>query len=82
MSKKWYPVIDYEKCVACGTCVDMCRHGVYDKAKAPSPVVIFPEGCVEGCKGCGNKCPVEAIQYVGDSSAAKGGGCGCGCSGA
>jgi NAD-dependent dihydropyrimidine dehydrogenase PreA subunit len=81
MSKKWYPVIDYEKCVQCGTCVDMCRHGVYDKAKAPEPVVVFPEGCVEGCKGCGNKCPAEAIQYVGDVGAAKDGGCGCGCTG-
>jgi NAD-dependent dihydropyrimidine dehydrogenase PreA subunit len=82
MSKNWYPVVDFEKCVQCGTCVDMCRHGVYDKARAPEPVVVFPEGCVQGCKGCGNRCPVEAIQYVGDVGAANGGGCGCGCAGA
>ena len=29
MSKGWYPVIDYEKCVGCMACNDMCRHGVY-----------------------------------------------------
>lgn len=79
MSKKWYPVIDYAKCAECGSCVDMCRHGVYDKAKAPSPVVVFPDGCVEGCKGCGNKCPQEAIQYVGDVR--KNPGCGSACCG-
>ena len=75
MSKKWYPVIVYTKCVECGSCVDMCNHGVYDKLKAPSPIVIFPEGCVQGCKGCGNLCPEKAIQYVGDTVTA--GDCGC-----
>jgi NAD-dependent dihydropyrimidine dehydrogenase PreA subunit len=76
MSKTWYPVIDYVKCAECGTCVAMCSHGVYDKTKAPSPVVVYPEGCVQGCKGCGNKCPEGAIQYVGDAKQKTD--CGCG----
>lgn len=79
MSKNWYPVIDYAECTECGACVDMCEHGVYDRSKAPSPVVIFPKGCIEKCKGCGNLCPSSAIQYVGDvqnnSSCDCGGGC-------
>lgn len=29
MSIGWYPVIDYDKCVGCMVCNDMCRHGVY-----------------------------------------------------
>lgn len=66
MSKNWYPVINYAKCTECGSCTDMCQHGVYDKLKLSSPVVIFPEGCIEGCKGCGNLCPNNAIQYVGN----------------
>ncbi|MDD5659795.1 MAG: 4Fe-4S dicluster domain-containing protein [Actinomycetota bacterium] len=66
MSKDWYPVINYIECTECGTCIDMCRHGVYDKSKAPSPLVIFPEGCIKGCKGCGNLCPSNAIKYLGD----------------
>jgi NAD-dependent dihydropyrimidine dehydrogenase PreA subunit len=75
MSRQWYPVIDYAKCTDCGACVDMCAHGVYDKLKTPSPVVVYPEGCVQGCKGCGNNCPSDAIQYVGDVK--KKADCGC-----
>ena len=76
MSKNWYPVIDYAECTECGACVDMCEHGVYDKSKASSPVVVYPEGCIEGCKGCGNLCPGSAIQYVGDVQ--NNGSCDCG----
>lgn len=80
MSVKWYPVIDYVKCDECGACVNKCTHGVYNKEKAPSPVVVYPEGCIEGCHGCGNLCPQQAITYVGDTVKQEDGcGCGCGC---
>lgn len=81
MSKAWYPVIDYVKCAECGACVQMCAHGVYDKKKAPSPAVVFPEGCVQGCKGCGSACPQGAIQYVGDIGKKPDCGCGESCCG-
>ena len=68
MAKKWYPVIDYLTCVECGTCVVKCPHGVYDTAKAPSPVVKKPEACIDHCHGCGNRCPVGAITYVGEDT--------------
>lgn len=77
MSKNWYPVVDSEKCIECGLCVDNCPHSVYDKTKSPVPVVVFEEGCIEGCKGCGNRCPTEAITYFGDNGSMSGG-CGCG----
>ena len=48
MAKAWYPMINYEKCIECGTCVKFCQHGVYDKQKGPRPVVIYPEGCGAG----------------------------------
>ncbi len=79
MSKTWYPVIDYEKCMECGVCTDKCKHGVYDQKKVPTPVVIFPKDCIQGCHGCGNLCPTEAITYIGDQEI-KGDECGCGCS--
>lgn len=68
MAKSWYPVIDYLSCIECGTCVNFCSHGVYDKDKAPSPVVVSPDRCIDHCHGCGNKCPVGAITYVGDDT--------------
>ena len=68
MAKTWYPVVDYLNCEECGTCVNMCPHGVYDTAKSPSPVVMNPLECVDHCHGCGNRCPAGAITYVGDNT--------------
>lgn len=68
MANTWYPVIDYLTCVDCGTCIAKCQHGVYDKAKKPSPVVNNPEACVDHCHGCGNICPEGAITYVGENT--------------
>lgn len=68
MAKNWYPVIDYLTCIECGTCVSNCSHNVYDKAKAPSPVIRKSEGCIDQCHDCGNRCPVGAITYVGDAT--------------
>jgi NAD-dependent dihydropyrimidine dehydrogenase PreA subunit len=68
MAKIWYPVIDYLICTECGTCITKCTHGVYDAAKAPTPVVTEPEACIDHCHGCGNRCPVGAITYTGDDT--------------
>lgn len=76
MAAKWYPVIDYALCAECGTCVEFCPHAVYDKSKAPVPVVTNPLGCVDHCHGCEKRCPQGAISYVGDEG---GGGAGCCC---
>ena len=68
MAKTWYPVIDYAACSKCGICVEDCPHGVYDKDKAPTPVVKNPGNCIDHCHGCGNPCPEGAITYVGDDT--------------
>ncbi|MDD3126817.1 MAG: 4Fe-4S binding protein [Candidatus Izemoplasmatales bacterium] len=65
MSKKWYPVINYETCIECGVCIKMCPHNVYDKNRL-QPTVINPDGCIDKCKYCANHCPTESIEYVGD----------------
>lgn len=79
MSKTWYPVLNYELCSECGTCFNKCTHGVYSK-EGNRPVVVSPEGCVQGCHGCGNLCPTGAIEYVGDiqQDCCGSGGCGAG----
>ena len=76
MSKTWYPVIDTEKCIECGICVDNCPHNVYDKTKSPVPIVLREENCIQGCKTCGKNCPVGAIEYIGDANK-KTGDCSC-----
>ncbi|MFA6866360.1 MAG: 4Fe-4S dicluster domain-containing protein [Clostridia bacterium] len=76
MSKIWYPVINTEKCIECGACIKKCKYGVY-KNGTKTPIVIYPEGCIQGCKGCGNICPVGAIEYIGDKGQILSD-CGCG----
>ncbi|MPM11728.1 hypothetical protein SDC9_58078 [bioreactor metagenome] len=68
MAKNWYPVIDYMNCIDCGTCVTNCPHNVFDVSKAPTPIVKIPESCIDHCHGCGSRCPVGAITYVGDDT--------------
>jgi len=79
MSKKWYPVINFEKCIECGACIDKCSHGVYEK-NTTKPNVICAEGCIDGCRGCQNLCPTGAIEYVGDTGQESECGCNCSCS--
>lgn len=67
MSKNWYPVINFETCINCGACVNQCNNGVYDKTKAPNPNIIFTDGCIDGCHGCGNLCPTASITYHGEN---------------
>ena len=79
MSKSWYPMINYELCTECGACIEKCSHGVYKQGSA-RPVVSNPEGCIEGCHGCGNLCPAGAIDYAGENNGSNSCGCGCCCS--
>ncbi len=71
MSKTWYPIIDYDKCTGCLVCYDKCSHGVYELNSRDFPKVVFPEGCVHGCTGCGSICPSEAITYLGAETVQK-----------
>jgi NAD-dependent dihydropyrimidine dehydrogenase PreA subunit len=87
MALKWYPFIDYMLCEECGSCINKCSHGVYDEEKAPTPIVIQREECIDHCHGCGDLCPVGAISYVGEDTgwvppiAKKEENQGCGCDG-
>lgn len=79
MSKKWYPVIDVTECIECGACIDKCKNGVFDKTKYPSPYILNPDNCKDGCHGCANLCPSGAIEYVGEGFVSSSSGCGCSC---
>lgn len=67
MSRHWYPIIDLALCDRCGACIRKCTHGVYDRLSTV-PVVVFPEGCVEGCRGCQLRCKKHAIAFAGEAA--------------
>ncbi|HEX9914089.1 MAG TPA: 4Fe-4S binding protein [Candidatus Bathyarchaeia archaeon] len=54
------PVIDYEKCVACGLCVSYCPEAAIKLRGDKKPEIDY-----RFCKGCGvcaNECPQKAIE--------------------
>jgi NAD-dependent dihydropyrimidine dehydrogenase PreA subunit len=56
------PIIDYKKCNACGTCIDVCPMDVFEKENN-KVVVKHPEKCI-GCRACEVQCPQGAIKIV------------------
>jgi adenylylsulfate reductase subunit B len=55
------PVIDREKCTACGTCADYCAEDVFFGSESGSiPQVAYPEFCAH-CSCCVYVCPERAI---------------------
>jgi len=73
MQNKWYPIIDYEKCVGCLSCVEFCPHNVFTVEKG-LPIVSHPENCVEFCRGCQKgACDHDAISFPGDKKLAQSG---------
>lgn len=66
MARDWYPVIDYEKCTGCLTCLNFCPHGVYDLGPDGKPRVSHPENCIELCHSCARICPNNAISFDGE----------------
>lgn len=60
----WFPTIDPEKCVGCGTCYQSCPNGVYTWDEAQNhPVVTNPYQCVVLCESCAKMCPAGAISF-------------------
>ena len=57
------PVLDKEKCVRCGKCVDLCPQDVFfGSEEKKTPAVTYPEECWH-CNACVLDCPKEgAIQ--------------------
>jgi len=58
----WYPVVDYDRCTACGQCADFCLFGVYTKSE-DRVEVTNPSGCKNNCPACARICPHTAIIF-------------------
>ena len=58
-----------ERCIACGTCLAVCRAGCI--AGGRPPFVIRENWCT-GCGECAARCPVGAIRPRQEYSTARG----------
>jgi len=55
------PIVKYELCTKCWTCVQYCPEGVISESEK-GPVIDY-----RFCKGCGicaNECPAKAIEMI------------------
>lgn len=55
-----YPAIDYNKCILCGACVDVCQFNALAKTK--NEIILFEKLC-HGCGACKIACKNDAIEY-------------------
>lgn len=58
----WFPVIDEEKCINCGSCLDFCSNNVFEAGETTT-IVANPYNCVVGCSACQRVCDTEAISF-------------------
>lgn len=58
------PIIDPNKCIACGRCVDICAEDVfYGSKEGEIPVITYPRECVHfSC--CVDECPVSGAIWL------------------
>jgi adenylylsulfate reductase subunit B len=55
------PIIDPEKCIGCGKCVEICTEDVYyGSQEGEVPTVTYPKECSHFA-GCVHACPTQAI---------------------
>lgn len=74
-SPRWYPVLDYERCVDCKQCLDFCLFGVYALNGDGRVQAVQPDNCKPGCPACARVCPTGAIifpEYAGSTAIAGG----------
>lgn len=59
---RWYPVLDYPRCVGCGQCREFCLFGVFslDEERV---VASEPDRCKPGCPACARVCRQGAIMF-------------------
>ncbi|TWT53549.1 4Fe-4S binding domain protein [Rubripirellula amarantea] len=61
--RRWYPVIDFDRCTNCMECIDFCLFGVYGVDHGENILVEQPDNCRKGCPACSRVCPENAIIF-------------------
>jgi len=59
---RWYPVIDYSRCVSCKQCFGFCLFGVYT-VESDRVIASNADSCKHGCPACARVCPQGAILF-------------------
>ena len=54
--------LDKEACTGCGTCENVCPHGVFEISNKKAFIRDL-DGCME-CGACANNCPDNAISVT------------------
>ena len=62
-NRRWYPVIDYNRCTNCLECLDFCLFGVYGVDAFERILVESQDSCKKGCPACSRVCPQQAIMF-------------------
>lgn len=70
VKRRWYPVIDYDRCTNCMECIDFCLFGVYGVDKIDRILVEQQDNCKKGCPACSRVCPENAIVFPGHKTPA------------
>lgn len=60
---RWYPVVDYSRCIGCRHCLQFCIFGVWD-LDGKRVVTVAPDNCKAGCPACARICPQGAIIFA------------------
>jgi len=68
--RRWYPIIDYDRCTNCMECIDFCLFGVYGIDAQDRVVIEVEDNCKKGCPACSRVCPENAIMFPGHKIAA------------
>ena len=61
--RRWYPVIDYDRCTNCLECLDFCLFGVYGVDSFERIITENQDQCKKGCPACSRVCPQQAIIF-------------------
>jgi NAD-dependent dihydropyrimidine dehydrogenase PreA subunit len=70
VKRRWYPVIDYDRCTNCMECIDFCLFGVYGVDVLDRILVEQQDNCKKGCPACSRVCPENAIIFPGHKTPA------------